>query len=48
VPHKGDRALFWDRDNWQPLCTSCHNGMKKRIEAGTAPVQIGRDGWPVE
>ncbi|WP_084570374.1 HNH endonuclease [Methylosinus sp. PW1] len=24
-PHKGDRALFWDRSNWQPLCKPCHD-----------------------
>ena len=24
-PHKGDRALFWDRSNWQPLCKTCHD-----------------------
>ena len=24
-PHKGDLALFWDRDNWQPACVRCHN-----------------------
>ena len=25
VPHKGDRSLFWDKSNWQPLCQSCHS-----------------------
>jgi len=25
IPHKGDKGLFWDRDNWQSLCYSCHN-----------------------
>ena len=25
TPHKGDMALFWDRSNWQSLCTSCHS-----------------------
>ena len=25
VPHRGDRALFWDEKNWQPLCKSCHD-----------------------
>ena len=24
IPHKGDRDLFWDRDNWQALCKKCH------------------------
>lgn len=25
IPHKGDMNLFWDRNNWQPLCKSCHS-----------------------
>ena len=25
VPHRGDRTLFWDRSNWQPLCKACHD-----------------------
>ena len=25
VPHKGDKKLFWDRYNWQSLCTFHHN-----------------------
>lgn len=33
VPHKGDRDLFWDSDNWQPLCAWCHNAVKQPIEA---------------
>ena len=24
-PHRGDQSLFWDLDNWQPLCVPCHN-----------------------
>lgn len=24
-PHRGDPVLFWDRDNWQPLCKPCHD-----------------------
>jgi len=24
-PHRGDRALFWDRTNWQSLCKPCHS-----------------------
>ncbi|PJE26823.1 5-methylcytosine-specific restriction enzyme A [Pseudooceanicola antarcticus] len=24
-PHRGDRAKFWDRSNWQPLCKPCHS-----------------------
>lgn len=25
TPHKGDKALFWDSDNWQALCKPCHS-----------------------
>lgn len=25
VPHKGDKQLFWDKLNWQPLCKPCHD-----------------------
>lgn len=25
TPHRGDKALFWDRANWQPLCKPCHD-----------------------
>ena len=25
-------AAFWDRANWQPLCTSCHSGTKQSLE----------------
>jgi 5-methylcytosine-specific restriction protein A len=24
-PHKGDKVLFWERDNWQPLCKRHHD-----------------------
>ncbi|WP_265519496.1 HNH endonuclease [Nitratireductor luteus] len=34
VRHRGDRALFWNRSNWQPLCTRCHNSVKQRQERG--------------
>ena len=25
VPHRGDPILFWDQENWQALCKSCHD-----------------------
>jgi len=33
VPHLGDKALFWDRNNWQSLCSRCHN-IKTATEDG--------------
>ena len=32
IPHRGDRALFWNRANWQPLCAHHHNSTKQRAE----------------
>ena len=25
IPHRGDKVLFWDSRNWQPLCKPCHD-----------------------
>lgn len=30
VPHRGDSALFWGRDNLQNLCQSCHSAKTGR------------------
>lgn len=24
-PHRGDRRLMWDRNNWRSLCKRCHD-----------------------
>lgn len=31
-PHRGDQSLFWNKGNWQPLCTPCHSGAKQSEE----------------
>lgn len=46
-PHKGDLDLFWDRDNLQPLCETCHSGRKQREELGQTHIAFGPDGWPM-
>ncbi|KEQ22865.1 HNH endonuclease [Paenibacillus tyrfis] len=33
-PHKGDKALFWDRGNWQPLCKHHHDVKTVREDGG--------------
>lgn len=33
VPHRGDKTLFWDSDNWQSLCATHHSRDKQREEA---------------
>ena len=25
IPHRGDKRLFWDEANWQPLCKKHHD-----------------------
>lgn len=32
IPHRGNKQLFWDRDNWDPLCTRHHAQDKQREE----------------
>ena len=32
VPHRGNRQRFWDRDNWQALCSACHAAKTARGE----------------
>jgi len=32
IPHRGDYQLFWDRSNWQPMFSHCHNTKKQRSE----------------
>jgi len=34
-PHKGDQGLFWNRANWQSLCTHCHSSAKQAEERRT-------------
>jgi 5-methylcytosine-specific restriction protein A len=41
IPHKGDRALFWSRDNWQPACRWHHDVVKQRLEQLYAAGKIG-------
>lgn len=46
-PHKGNQELFWDTNNWQPLCKTCHDSTKARIESGKDLPVFGEDGFPV-
>ncbi|MFC3866200.1 HNH endonuclease [Alcaligenes aquatilis] len=33
VAHRGNQVLFWDRSNWQGLCSTHHSRDKQREEA---------------
>ena len=47
TPHKGDQALFWDVDNWQPLCKPCHDRWKQRLEWSGISIGCDSSGVPV-
>jgi 5-methylcytosine-specific restriction protein A len=36
VPHRGDMKVFWDYDNWQSLCRSCHARKSRSEQLGPA------------
>ena len=38
VPHRGDMSVFWNRSNWQSLCSTHHSSDKQRME------RTGQDG----
>jgi 5-methylcytosine-specific restriction protein A len=40
MPHKGDKVLFWQHDNWQPLCKPCHD-RKTASEDGGFGRRVG-------
>lgn len=35
-PHRGDEAMFWDANNIQCLCKSCHDRLKQAEERRNA------------
>lgn len=48
VPHKGDQVLFWDSNNWQPLCKRCHDSVKQAEERGTVRSGCATSGVPTD
>jgi 5-methylcytosine-specific restriction protein A len=47
IPHRGDKHLLWDKNNWQSLCDHCHNSIKKAREMG-AHKEVDADGYPID
>ncbi len=39
-PHRGDKVLFWDRSNWQPMCRPCHSRKTATHDGGFGNVRI--------
>ena len=46
--HGGDYGLFWDQDNWQGLCPTCHSGAKRIQSAHGYSQAAGLDGLPID
>lgn len=44
VPHRGDPVKFWDRTNWQSLCTPCHGHKTCQEQHFSQPTQSRRQG----
>ena len=46
IPHRGDLTLFYDEDNLQPLCKTCHDSHKQRDERRGYSGDVDKSGWP--
>ncbi|MFT8210866.1 MAG: HNH endonuclease signature motif containing protein [Symbiopectobacterium sp.] len=40
------KKLFWDENNWQPLCVQHHNTTKQRMEKGNKGYGCDETGMP--
>jgi 5-methylcytosine-specific restriction endonuclease McrA len=47
-PHRGDMELFWDRENVQGLCASCHSGVKRVKEHHEVSQACDINGFPID
>lgn len=48
VPHRGDRAKFWNKSTWQPRCDEHHNRDEQQREARGYTNRLGSDGLPID
>ena len=46
--HKGNETLFFEQDNWQPLCKPCHDSDKRIEDSRGYMPDIGADGFPID
>ena len=47
-PHKGDTKLFWDSNNLQSLCSTCHNSVAQEKDKKGYAMGYGLDGYPID
>jgi 5-methylcytosine-specific restriction protein A len=48
IPHRGDMVLFWDTNNWQSLCKTCHDSHKQRLEKTGKVAGCDATGLPLD
>ena len=48
IPHRGDETLFWDMDNWQPVCKKHHDSTIAQEEARNAKIGGDSSGNPTD
>jgi hypothetical protein len=48
APHNGNRELFFNLDNVQTLCPSCHSGIKRMQETHGYSAACDENGRPVD
>ncbi len=48
TPHEGDPVLFWDVNNWQPLCKTHHDAAKQAQEKTGHIRGCDEDGTPFD
>jgi hypothetical protein len=46
--HKGDEQLFFDRDNLQALCKTCHDSAKQLKEIHGIAPGCDVNGFPID
>ena len=48
IEHKGDETLFWDWNNLEGVCASCHSGHIRVSEHVGYSQACDADGWPTD
>lgn len=48
VPHRGDPALFWNRNNWRSLCKTHHDSIAQAKDHNGLMRGCDESGWPID
>lgn len=48
IPHRQDWSLFWDRNNWQPLCKLHHDSLKQKEDNRGYVIGCDVAGRPID